>query len=240
MSKIDYTSQPTTPPFRGGWIRLLVGQMVSPQPEGDLQDHTSSHSSHLPFHSSHLTFSPRWRPRPLQRHPPSDPVPRSKPPLSFPSNLSSASSSSVTLFFYPKKDCPLRLSVSLLLHFFSLLIRAGIEPHPGPIQGRLQTTGPMQLPHMLHTGPTFSTLQGAGVLRLGTNSFDPLVRGLRLPSVPLHRTQFPIPDELCCSRNCLRERQVPAVQLQRHSSLPRRAAELPTPSPGAGRLRARD
>ena len=37
---------------------------------------TSPHSSHLKtFHSSHLTFSPQWRPRPVLRHPPSDPVP---------------------------------------------------------------------------------------------------------------------------------------------------------------------
>ena len=32
-----------------------VGQMASPQPEGDLRDHTSPHSSHLkPIHPSHL------------------------------------------------------------------------------------------------------------------------------------------------------------------------------------------
>ena len=36
--------QPMTPPQRGGWIRPSVGQMASPQPEGDLWDHTSPHS----------------------------------------------------------------------------------------------------------------------------------------------------------------------------------------------------
>ena len=38
-----------------------------------------------------------------------------------------------------KKERPLRLSVSLLLHFYSLLIWAGIEPHPGPVMQDLSS-----------------------------------------------------------------------------------------------------
>ena len=64
---------------------------------------TTPHSFHL---NLSLTFSPRWRPRPVKRHPPSDPA--SSPPRVSPSNLSSASSPSV--------------------------IEAGIEPPPGPVQ----------------------------------------------------------------------------------------------------------
>ena len=41
---------------------------------------TTPYSSHLkPIHSSHLTLSPRWCPRPVQHHPPSDPVPPPAP-----------------------------------------------------------------------------------------------------------------------------------------------------------------
>ena len=53
---------------------------------------------------------------------------------------------------------------------------------------------------MLLNGSTCSTHQGVGVLWQGVVAFDPLVRGLPLPAVLLHRTQ---PD-----RTWLRERQV--------------------------------
>ena len=38
----------------------------------------------------------------------------------------------------------------------------------------------------------------------------------------------PSPDEHCCPRTCLRERQIPAVQLQQHPSLPRRTSCIAT------------
>ena len=72
-------------------------------------------------------------PRPVWCHLPSDPVPFFCPPWTFLFGPLSASSSSAPLFFHPKMECTFRLLVSLL-HFFSLLIRAGIEPHPGPVQ----------------------------------------------------------------------------------------------------------
>ena len=80
-----------TPPLRGGWTRSPVGQMASPQPEGDLRDHTSFISPQNLFHSSHLTCSPRWLPLPVRsatlfpirsHHPaPHGPSPLIFPPL---------------------------------------------------------------------------------------------------------------------------------------------------------------
>ena len=167
--------------------------------------------------------------------------PPSCPPRVFPFNLSSVSSSFVPLFPHPKKERALRLSVSLLLHLFNLLIRAVIEPQPGPVQvpcsvsggwvaflygvwpvvpppllreslpSRQPAAGPVEQPHMLHTGPTCSTNQGAAVLRFQTDTFDPIIQGLPLQAVPLHRTQSSSPDELHRFVTCLRERQVPAV-----------------------------
>ena len=105
----------------------------------------------------------------------------------------------------------------------------------------LLAAGPMELSHMLHHSPTCSAHQGAGVLRLGMNMFDPLVLRLPLLMANLHQTQQPpSPDEHCCSRTFLRERQIPAVQLQLHPPLPCRTAGLPASPPGAGRLRATD
>ena len=66
-------------------------------------------------------FSPRGRPRPVWRHLPSDPVPLSYPSRAFLCRL---------LFLCSSAFPP---SVSLL-HLFSLLVLAGIEPHPGPVQ----------------------------------------------------------------------------------------------------------
>ena len=43
--------------------------------------------------------------------------------------------------FYLKKECPLRLSVSILLHLHSLLARTMIEPHPGPVQDPCSVCG---------------------------------------------------------------------------------------------------
>ena len=63
---------------------------------------------------------------------------------------------------------------------------------------------------------------------------------LPLPEVPLHRTPLSRPHEHFHSRTCLRGRQVSAVQLQWHTTLPRRTAGLPSPRPGVGRLCARD
>ena len=110
--------------------------MASPQPEGDLRDHTSltllsPHSFFLPIH---LTFSPRWRSRPVLRHIPSMPVsPYFTQSWNALSIFPSASLSSVFIF-YLEKENPLRPSMRNLLHFFRLLIRAGIEPHASPIQ----------------------------------------------------------------------------------------------------------
>ena len=109
--------------------------MKSPQPEGDLQDHTSLHSSHLKrTHSSHLTFSPRWRPVPVQRHLPTNPVPPSCHLRAFPFRHSPTSFSSIPLFSHPKKEPPTPALSDPPSPSFSLLIWAGIEPHPDPIQ----------------------------------------------------------------------------------------------------------
>ena len=134
----DAAYQPTKPPLRGGWTRPPVGQMASPQPEWDLRDHTSSHSSPhtTSLFSSQLftSVAPYWCSATLLLLTPC-------PPWAPSSNLSSAPSSSVTLFFHSKKERPLRLSMSLLLHFFSLLIQTGIEPHQCPIQDPCSVCG---------------------------------------------------------------------------------------------------
>ena len=98
---------------------------------------TIPHLTHLTSNLfTRLTFSHRWHPRPVQRHPPSDLVPPSCPhghsPLIFhplyPPLLQ------LTLFFHLKKTRPLRLSVCLLFHLFSLLIwAASPRPRPRPV-----------------------------------------------------------------------------------------------------------
>ena len=136
--------------------------------------------------------------------------------------------------------------MSLHLHLFSLLTRSGIEPHPGPVQdpcsvcgdrvhaslcrlflygvrpvvpppllrdllpSRLSAAGPVELPHMLHTRST-SKPESSDMERMRSTLSS---RGL-----PLHRTHLPSPDEHCCTKTRIRERQVPAVQ--RQPSLPR-------------------
>ena len=82
----------------------------------------TSFTSHLLIHIS--PFSPRWCPRP-----PSTilPGPTLLPPQAFLLSPSYTTSSSVPLFYHLKKECLIRLSVSLLLHLFSLLIRAGLS-----------------------------------------------------------------------------------------------------------------
>ena len=59
------------------------------------------------------------------------------------------------------------------------------------LPSRLPAAGPVELPHLLHPSPTCNAHQGAWVLRLGANTFDPLVWGLSLAPVPFHRTQLP-------------------------------------------------
>ena len=96
------------------------GQMTSPQQERDLRDHTDviylsettltsftsprSHSRHSLTHFS-SPFSPRWRPTPVQRHLSSNPVELFFPSRAFFSSPSSASCSSVPLFF-PQEGLP--------------------------------------------------------------------------------------------------------------------------------------
>ena len=82
--------------------------------------------------------------------------------------------------------------------------------------------------------------QRGGVLGYGANTFDSLFWGLPLAAVPLYRIPLSCPDEPFRSRTCLRGGQVPAVQLQWHSTLPHRTAGLPSLSLGVGRLCARD
>ena len=128
-SLLTTAHQPANDATSSWWLDpTTVGQMSSPQPEGDLRENTHSISP----------FSPQWRPRPVRRH---QLVPLFCPPQAFLFSPSSASSFSVSLFFHPKKECPLRLSVSLLQHLFSLLIWAGIEPHPAPVQDTCSVCG---------------------------------------------------------------------------------------------------
>ena len=103
---------------------------------------------------------------------------------------------------------------------------------------RLPAAGPVELPNMLHPGPTSSPHPRGGVLRHGVDMFYSLFRGLPLPEFffpPLSR-----PDEHFRSRTGLRGRQVSAVKLQRHTTLPRRTAGLLPPSPSVGRQCSRD
>ena len=103
------------------------------------------HSRHSPHPYSLIPshFSHRWHPRPVRHHLPTDTVSFSCPLRAFLFSAFSASSSYVPLFFHPKKECPRRFSVtvSFLLHFLSLLIRAGIEPHPVPVQDPCSVCG---------------------------------------------------------------------------------------------------
>ena len=173
--------------------------------------------------------------------------------------------------FTPRKSTHTMLSVSLLLHLFSL-IRAGIEPHPGPVQdpcsvwrpgtrqlGRLFMYGVRPvLPPPLLQDLIPSRQQSTGGWPRGAAPHAPHQSGSHLQhpsgvqeeSSVLERTCStlasrdslsqrsltigpsgpPTPDEHCCSRTCLRERQVPAVQLQQHPPLPRRTAGLPASS----------
>ena len=56
----DFSYIPAKDAVSPWWLDLTtVGQMASPQPEGNLHDHT--HVIHL----THLIFSPRCRPRPV-------------------------------------------------------------------------------------------------------------------------------------------------------------------------------
>ena len=87
------------------------------QAEGNLRNHTS------PFHQGDAQD---WCCTTL----PSEPVPLFTHSFSF----SSTSPFPVSFLLHLKKEHPLRLSVSLLLHLFSLLVRAGIELHPCSVQ----------------------------------------------------------------------------------------------------------
>ena len=85
---------------------------------------TTPHSSHPNLSPISFTFIlPRWCPRPLRRHPPSDMVPRSCPLQAFPFNLSSVSFSSASLLFHPKKERP--------HHALSEPPAPPFQPHPG-------------------------------------------------------------------------------------------------------------
>ena len=123
----------------------------------------------------------------------------------------------------------------------------GLQPmvppplHRNSFHSRLPKTGHVQLPNMLHPGPTCSSHKRGGVLGYGANTFDSLFWRIPLLAVFLHRTPLSCSDELFRPRNCIRGgRQVPAVQLQWNSTLSRRTSGLPSPSPGVGRLCARD
>ena len=76
--------------------------------------------------------SPQWHTRLEWRHIPFEPVPLFCPLWAFNFNPPSAPFSSVPLY-PPQEECPLQLSTSIL-HFFSLIIWAGIELHLGPIR----------------------------------------------------------------------------------------------------------
>ena len=123
---------PKTPPLCGGWTRrqsthgygrpngVTTTGGRPPRPQSRHSPHLSlTHSLISPFGATYL---PTWSHSSTIHGP------------SCGSSHSSASSSSVPLPFHLKKECPFWLSVSLLLHPISLLIQAGIEPHPGPVQ----------------------------------------------------------------------------------------------------------
>ena len=92
------------------------------------------------------------------------------------------------------------------------------------------------------TGPTCSgPVSAAEPTREAESSdFDSLIRGFPLSAVLLNQTSLTYPDEHNRFRTCLWWRQVPAVQSQWHSALPRRNAGLPSPSADVGTLCARN
>ena len=123
-----------TPPLHGGWTRRQSAKCVTTT--GDhIRDHT-----HI-IHPNPLThflspISSQWCPRPVRRNLSSDPVALFCPLQAFLSSPSSASP-----LFSPQEGVPTSALVSLFLHLFSLLIRAGIESHPGPVQDPCSVCG---------------------------------------------------------------------------------------------------
>ena len=182
---------------------------------------TTPHSFHLNLSLISLTFSPRWRPRPVKRHPPSDPVPSSSPPRVFPptfpplhpslsrlsptsrisalSGSQRASFSTFSVFLCGRfTQAPSKTMLSLWQSGslrLGRLVMHGVRPMVpssllwDSLPSRLPAAGPVVLPHMNHPTPTCNAHQEAGVIRLGANTLDLLVRGLPLPQVPFHRTQ---------------------------------------------------
>ena len=90
-----------------------VGQMAPQQPKGDLRDHT--HVIHLTStHSFHLTLFTSVAHKTGAAPSTFRPGPTLLPPRTF--LFSPSSASSVPPFFPLKKECPLRLLATLLLH----------------------------------------------------------------------------------------------------------------------------
>ena len=143
------SDRPTTPPLQSTpandpastrWLDPTTNRQMASHNRPPRPHFTTLNSPKPITHLIHLITSVDGS-RLVQRHPPSYPVPCSCPPRAFPFNLSSASFSYASLLLHPKKEHPLRLLVSLLLHLFSLLIWAGIEPHPGPVQDQCSVCG---------------------------------------------------------------------------------------------------
>ena len=86
--------------------------MASPQPEGDLRNHF--HVIYLTFTHLISPFSPRWYPRTVRRHIPSNPGPlfyHSQASLSSPSSSvpeEGVPQKKEEFLGSPKKECPLR------------------------------------------------------------------------------------------------------------------------------------
>ena len=83
-------------------------------------------------------------------------------------------------------------------------------------------------------GPTRTSYLRTGVLWHGAHSLDSFVR------VSLSSGAHSPAQTSTTAEACFRSGQPPTIQLHRHSTLPRKTAGLPSPSPDVGFLFARD
>ena len=113
--------QPTTLPLRGGWTRHPPAKCCHHNRRETSETIATSLTTRHPLNLSpiHLSFSPQWRSRTKLLHLPSFLPLLTQSWAALCIYLSLHSSSSVSSLLHPKKERPLRLSVSL----FSFLER---------------------------------------------------------------------------------------------------------------------
>ena len=183
--------QSISPPFCGSWTRRQFAKWHHHNWRA-----TYVTTLRLPPITHFISpCSPRWRPRPMRSH-------SSNPPLAFIFLRSSffpsqegVPTSALGVPFSPlfQPHCPggdwaaPRLHPRPLFSLWQLGVRRqgslfmhGVQPVVPPLlcwnpfHSKLPASGPMELPHMFHPGPIYSTYQRGGVLRHGADTFDPL------------------------------------------------------------------